>query len=67
MTPSESRPDIDEAARMAEESKRRADADHARARESARWSLSLARRLRRLREENGFGQLMDDAFGGGHG
>lgn len=67
MTRPEDRPDIDEAARLAEESTRRAEAELRRARESARCTLSLARRLQRLREENGFGELLNEAFGGGHG
>jgi hypothetical protein len=65
--PEDQRPDIDEATRLVEESQRRAAAEQARAREAAGRSLSIARLLRRLREENGFGRLMDDAFGGGRG
>ncbi|MET8334351.1 DUF7620 family protein [Streptosporangium canum] len=65
--PEDQRPDIDEATRLVEESKRRAAAEQARAREAAGRSLSIARLLKRLREENGFGRLMDDAFGGGRG
>ncbi|HEY9371035.1 DUF7620 family protein [Streptomyces sp.] len=57
-------PDIDEARQAAEESQRRAEEDMQRARERARKSLSLADRLRRLREQNGFDRLFDDAFGG---
>ncbi|SFK92869.1 hypothetical protein SAMN05216275_14179 [Streptosporangium canum] len=65
--PEDQRPDIDEATRLVEESQRRAAAEQARAREAAGRSLSIARLLRRLREENGFGRLMDEAFGGGRG
>lgn len=67
MTRPEDRPDIDEAARLAEESTRRAEAELRQARESARCTLSLARRLRQLYEDNGFRALLDEAFGGGHG
>jgi hypothetical protein len=63
--PEHQRLDIDEATRLANEATRMAEMEQQRARESARWSLLLARKLRRLREENGFGQLMNDAFGGG--
>lgn len=59
-------PDIDEAKQAAEESQRRAEADMQRAREQVRKSLTLADRLRRLREANGFTALLEDAFGGGH-
>lgn len=67
MTRPEDRPDLDQAAEAAEESMRRAEQEQVRARESARRTLSLAQRLRRLREENGFQQLMEEAFGGQHG
>lgn len=61
-------PDIEEARQAAEESMRRSEAEMARAREQARHTLSIAARLRLLREANGFSQLFDDAFGGaGHG
>ncbi|WP_449343633.1 DUF7620 family protein [Streptosporangium jomthongense] len=66
-TPDEQKLTLDEAARLAEESRRRAEAEREQARERARWALSLARRLRKLREDNGFGPLMEDAFGGGRG
>ncbi|WP_068922210.1 DUF7620 family protein [Planobispora rosea] len=59
--------DIDEAARQAEASRRRAEADLAHARERARRSLTLAQRLRRLREANHFGELLADAFRGNRG
>lgn len=65
--PGDERPDIDEARRLVEESKQRADAERRRARESARGTWSLARRLRRLREENGFDRIMDEAYGGSGG
>jgi hypothetical protein len=58
-------PDIDEAKQAAEESQRRAEADLHRAREQARRTLGLADRLRRLREQNGFDRMLDEAFGGG--
>jgi hypothetical protein len=66
MTPHEDDdlPDIDEARQASQESRQRAEEDMRRAREEAKRSLSLAQRLRRLREENGFGRLFDDAFGG---
>ncbi|MER7500432.1 hypothetical protein AB0L05_27620 [Nonomuraea pusilla] len=61
------RPDIDEARQAAERSRRRAEQDLTRAHErAARW-LTLAERLRRLREENGFQQLFEEAFGDGRG
>ncbi|MGW0805939.1 DUF7620 family protein [Nonomuraea sp. NPDC002799] len=58
--------DIDEARQAAEASQRQAEEDMRRAREQAHKSLTLAGRLRRLREANGFSSLLDDAFGGGH-
>ncbi|WP_435832454.1 DUF7620 family protein [Nonomuraea rubra] len=64
--PGEDRP-IDQAAEDVADSHRRAERELAAARESAKRTLSLARRLRRLREANGFAELMDDAFGGRHG
>lgn len=60
-------PDIDEARQAAEESERRAEQEMLRAKQAAENNLSLARWLRRLREANGFSNLLDDAFGGGHG
>lgn len=66
MTPDDDRPDLDEAARRTEASRRQAEIDSRSARERARRVLSLAERLRRLREANGFEQIMDEAFGGGH-
>jgi len=61
------KPDLGEAARLVEESRQRAAAERQRARESARGAWSLARRLRRLREANGFSELLNDAYGGGRG
>lgn len=63
----EHRPDLDEAARLVEESRRQAEQDLSRALERARRRLTLADRLRRLREENGFARLFEEAFGGGRG
>jgi hypothetical protein len=57
-------PDIDEARQAADESMRRAEDELRQAREQARHTLSIAARLRRLREANGFSELFDDAFGG---
>ncbi|MGI5274904.1 DUF7620 family protein [Nonomuraea sp. CA-218870] len=60
-------PDIDEARQAADESRQRAEDDLRRAREQARHTLSVAARLRRLREANGFSELFDEAFGGRRG
>jgi hypothetical protein len=66
MAPSEDEmPGIDEARQAAGESRQRAEADLLHARERAKRVRSLADRLRRLREANGFAALFDDAFGGG--
>lgn len=59
-------PDIDEARQAADESMRRAEDAMRLAREQARHTLSIAARLRRLREANGFREIFDDAFGGRH-
>ncbi|MEV4173971.1 hypothetical protein [Nonomuraea sp. NPDC049709] len=69
MTPHEGerRPDIDDAREAVAESRRRAEQDMSQARERARRWVSLAERLRHLREENGFAALFDEAFGGGRG
>lgn len=67
MTGEHDRRDLDEAAREAEESRRRAEEDAQRAHESAKRALSLAAVLRRLREENGFDRLFQEAFGGRNG
>jgi hypothetical protein len=64
VTRNDGQPDIDQATEDAEESRRRAEAELARARESARHSLSIAARLRRLREANHFGELLMDALRG---
>lgn len=58
--------DIERAARDAAASKLQAQRELASARERAGHALGIARRLRELREANGFGALLDDAFGGGH-
>lgn len=60
-------PDLDEARDLVEASQRQAEQDMSRAKESARRKLTLAQRLRRLREENGFDRLFEQAFGGGSG
>jgi hypothetical protein len=67
MTRPGDRHDIEKAAREAEQSKLRAQRELASARERAGFTLSVAQRLRELREENGFSALLDDAFGGAHG
>jgi len=58
-------PQLDEARQAAEASRQRAEQDLTRARERARGWLSLAERLKRLREENGFAALFEQAFGSG--
>lgn len=58
-------PDLDEAARNTEESLRQATRDKAQARARAKTRLTLAERIRRLREENGFEAIFREAFGGG--
>lgn len=67
MSRSNERPDIDRAAEQAQESRQRAERDLVHARESAKRSRSLARLLQRLREDNGFERIMNDAFGGSRG
>lgn len=67
MTDSNDRRDLTQAAQEAEKSRRRAEEEAKRARESARQALSLAAVLRRLREDNGFQAIFEDAFGGRHG
>lgn len=67
MTRRDERPDIDQAAQDAQESKRRADHELRQARETSGVWLSVARKLRQLREENGFGELWDDAVRGSGG
>lgn len=64
MTDGNDRRDLDQAAREAEESRRRAEEEAQRAHESAKRALSLAAVLRRLREENGFQAIFEEAFGG---
>jgi hypothetical protein len=66
MTPHEDDdlPGIDEARQASAESRQRAEDDLRQARERANKTLTLAQRLRRLREQNGFDRLFDDAFGG---
>jgi hypothetical protein len=58
------RPDLEAAARLVEESTRRSEQDMRAGRERAKKTLSLAERLQRLREENGFDAFFEDAFGG---
>ncbi len=67
MTGGHDRRDLNQAAREAEASRRRAEEEAQRASESARRALSLAAILRRLREENGFQAIFEEAFGGRHG
>lgn len=62
MTPDD---EIRRAEQEAAESKLRAQQELSQARERAVRTRSIARRLRELREANGFGQLLDEAFGGG--
>ncbi|NUW45532.1 DUF7620 family protein [Nonomuraea rhodomycinica] len=57
-------PDIDDAKHAVQQSRERAEQELRQARERARRMLGLADRLRRLREENGFHQLFEEAFGG---
>lgn len=64
-TPHDEQPDIDDARQAAEQSRQRAEQDLTQARARARSWLTLAERLRRLREENGFDRLFQEAFGGG--
>jgi hypothetical protein len=57
-------PDLEDARQAVEQSRRRAEQELQLARVRARRSLTLAERLRRLREENGFQELFEEAFGG---
>ncbi|MGV9535021.1 DUF7620 family protein [Streptosporangium sandarakinum] len=61
------RPDLRQAAEEVEVSRRRAEAERARAREWARSTMTLAERLRRLREANHFGELLAEALRGRRG
>lgn len=63
MTPED---ELRRAAREAAESQLRAQQERQQARERAGRARSIAQRMRELREANGFAQLLDDAFGGGH-
>lgn len=65
MTRPDDRPDIEQATREAAQSKLQAQQELSQARERAGKTLRIARRLRELREANGFSALFDDAFGGG--
>lgn len=67
MTRRDDQPDLEQAAKAAEESKRRAEQELKRARESAGRAMSLARRLQRLRQENGFREIFLDALRGSSG
>ena len=62
MTPDE---EMQRAVQEAEESTRRAQEELTQARERAGRTRTRALRWRALREENGFSQIFDDAFGGG--
>jgi hypothetical protein len=68
-TSDDERPDdeisLDAAARDAAQSKLQAQRELHGARERATKALKIADLLRKLREENGFARLFDDAFGGG--
>lgn len=63
----QNRAGMDEAAAHTRESAKRAARELAQAREMSGRTLSVARLLRQLREENGFSQLFDEALGGSHG
>lgn len=65
MTGERDGPDLEEAARMAQESRRQALEQERQSRERATHARSLARWLHQLRVENGFDQLFDSAIGGG--
>jgi hypothetical protein len=67
MTHDPDRRDLEEAERLAEESRRRAAEDLAAARARSVGTRKLASRLRRLREENGFEQLFLTAMRGTDG
>ncbi len=67
MTHDPDRRDLEEAERMAEESRRRAAEDLAAARARSVRTRKLASRLRRLREENGFKELFLSAMRGSDG
>lgn len=62
----EETPDVDVAAMHAEQSMHQAEQDWLQAQERAKRRLTLAERLRLLREDNGFDLLFDNAFGGGN-
>ncbi|MFF0867615.1 hypothetical protein ACFYUV_38040 [Nonomuraea sp. NPDC003560] len=62
MTPEE---ELQRALQEAEESRRRSLEEWSLSREVSRHARSRARRWRELREENGWEQIFDDAFGGG--
>ncbi|MEV0584117.1 hypothetical protein [Nonomuraea sp. NPDC050310] len=57
--------DLNEARRDAEESAERARKEAREALARARKARSLAQWLRRLREENGFDRLFEEAYGRG--
>lgn len=56
---------IRRAEREAAQSRLQAQQELRQARERAGKTLTIARRLRELREANGFKALLDEAFGGG--
>jgi hypothetical protein len=61
------RADLERAARKTAESRRLAEEAARHSQEHAREALSWAAVLRRLREENGFQAIFEEAFGGRHG
>lgn len=65
MTRPEDRPDIEQAKREAAQSKLRSQREYASSQERAATIRTFARGLRQMREDNGFAQLLDEAFGGG--
>lgn len=58
---------LDEAEAHTEESERQAERDMAAAEQRSSVWMSYARRLRELREANGFRELFDQVMEGGHG
>ncbi|MEV0586309.1 hypothetical protein [Nonomuraea sp. NPDC050310] len=64
MTQPEDRPDIEQAARQAAESKLRAQREYASTQERVAQARRRRRKLRAMREANGWAAILDDAFGG---
>ncbi|PZG20591.1 DUF7620 family protein [Nonomuraea aridisoli] len=63
----EQQPGLQQAAHDVAASKRQAEKDLQRAREHAREHLTLARKLRELRESNHFAELLEAALRGNRG